>query len=82
MPKAANHGHYWSLTNAEVGARLRQLREAKGWSQHMLAHAAWVSWTSVNRYENGQIGLSPEVAERLAKALGCKAWQILYGPDV
>jgi transcriptional regulator with XRE-family HTH domain len=50
--------------------RLRELREARGWSQSGLALAARVSRTSVGKYERGTAHPRPETLKSLAAALG------------
>ena len=55
-----------------VAFRVRELREAQGWSQTELARRAGVRQATISHLESAKakaIGLS--VLERLAKALGC-----------
>jgi transcriptional regulator with XRE-family HTH domain len=56
---------------ATFGERLRQLREARGWSQRELADRASVPYFTIYRCERGTHG-EPRVsvAARLARALG------------
>ncbi|HKC63081.1 MAG TPA: helix-turn-helix transcriptional regulator [Pyrinomonadaceae bacterium] len=54
------------------GKRLRELREAKGMSQELLAHEAELDRTYVSSVERGQRNISLENIERLAIALGVK----------
>lgn len=55
---------------AEVAMRVRELREARGWSQRELAAAAGLSQDGVSRIERG--GRSPrlDTLEEIATALG------------
>ena len=54
----------------ELGNRLRDAREAKGWTQAQLAEAIQVSRKTVNTVENGVLTPSTTIALKLAKALG------------
>ena len=54
----------------ELGNRLRDAREAKGWTQAQLAEAIQVSRKTVNTVENGVFTPSTTIALKLAKALG------------
>lgn len=44
---------------------IKQLRVRLGWTQERLAHELGVSWTTVNRWENGKAKPSPLAEERL-----------------
>jgi transcriptional regulator with XRE-family HTH domain len=66
------------------GARLRELRLARGWSRSLLAVASGCSWTSIGDYERGyraDTGAatfpSAESALRLAAALGVELDDLL-----
>ena len=54
------------------GKQLRELREARGMSQELLAHEAGLDRTYVSSVERGQRNISLENIERLAIALGVK----------
>lgn len=54
----------------EVGRRVVQLRESKGWGQEDLAHEAGVSVKTVSRVENGRHESRNNTVERIADALG------------
>ena len=54
----------------EVGRRVVQLRESKGWGQEDLAHHADVSVKTVSRVENGRHEARNNTVERIADALG------------
>ena len=52
--------------------RVRELREAKGWSQHRLALKAGIRRATLSAIENNQTtGVDFETLEKLAEALGC-----------
>lgn len=56
---------------ARVGARIRQAREAKGWTQSRLARELpeSVDGPSVSRWENAKVAPGPDYLEALALAL-------------
>jgi transcriptional regulator with XRE-family HTH domain len=47
--------------------RLRELRAARGWSQERVAVLTGQSHAAVNRHENGNRGLTPDVMRRYAE---------------
>lgn len=53
----------------ELGRTVRQLREARGWSQNELAEAAAMTQSAVARFEAGGTVPSLPVLDRLAQAL-------------
>ena len=55
---------------AELSNRVREAREAKGWTQAHLAERIGVSRKTVNTVENGVFVPSTVVALKLAAALG------------
>jgi transcriptional regulator with XRE-family HTH domain len=52
------------------GTALRQAREAHGWSQLELARRAGSTYSTIRKYEAGQLRPSDAAMERLARALG------------
>lgn len=58
-----------SLTTT-FGQRIRQLREAKGWSQEELASAASLHRTHISLIETGKRSVQLETVEQLAGAFG------------
>ena len=54
----------------ELANRLREAREAKGWTQAQLAERIGVSRKTVNTVENGVFTPSTVIALKLARALG------------
>jgi transcriptional regulator with XRE-family HTH domain len=60
---------YHSKTG-RLGAKLRQLREAKGWSQEDLAAHSGVNVRAIQRLENGLGVPRPSTRRALAEALG------------
>jgi transcriptional regulator with XRE-family HTH domain len=63
------------------GHRLRQLREAKGWSQEELAKRAKLHRTHISLIETAKRSVQLDTVERLATALGVQAADLfLPGP--
>jgi putative transcriptional regulator len=62
----------------ELGNRLRDAREAKGWTQAQLAEAIQVSRKTVNTVENGVFTPSTVIALKLARALGEAVEQLFW----
>ncbi len=50
--------------------RLKELREAKGWSKNRTAEEAGILQSAYSRYESGERAPSPSVIRVLALALG------------
>ena len=55
-----------------IGTRVRELREAKGWSQEHLAHVAGVDRSYMSGIERGIRNIGVVHLSKLAKALGVK----------
>jgi ribosome-binding protein aMBF1 (putative translation factor) len=53
----------------ELGRRVRELREQRGWNQTQLAHEAGMTQSAVARFEAGGTIPTLPVLERLARAL-------------
>lgn len=68
-----------SMSTRITTNRLRQCRVAQGIKQVELAALSGVSIATVNKCERWGFRLTPPVAERLAKALGCKSTELF--PD-
>ena len=64
-----------------LGNRLREAREAKGWTQAELAERIGVSRKTVNTVENGVFVPSTVVALKLAGALGCAVEELFFLAD-
>ena len=60
----------WRQDRQRVGQRLRQLREAAGWSQLQLAAASGLTHEAISRLETGRYAPRGESVHRLAHALG------------
>jgi len=64
---------------ARVGRRLRELREARGFSQARLEAIAGVPKARISRYENGHVMPSVPTLDRLAAALGLTLSELFLG---
>lgn len=64
-----------------LGARVRELREAHGWSQSELARRAGMSQPAVARFEAGGTVPTLPVLHRLASALGGGLVVDITAPD-
>ena len=64
-----------------LGNRLREAREAAGWTQAELAERIGVSRKTVNTVENGVFVPSTVVALKLAGALGCPVETLFFLAD-
>jgi transcriptional regulator with XRE-family HTH domain len=60
------------MASRELGENVRQLREARGLSPQLLAERARVTVSTITILEGGQgaDSPSPEILQRLARALG------------
>lgn len=53
----------------QIGARLKEIREAKGWTQDDLADAAGMNRVTIAKYESGRIEPKSASLSKLAAAL-------------
>lgn len=60
-----------------LSMKLKQLREARGWTQEQLAEKAGVSRAYVSRLEIGRHDPPLSMLEKLAKALKVKVGKLL-----
>ena len=65
---------------SEVGARIRQWREARSWSQNDLAVHLGVHPQSVHRWEKGRVPETEDLV-KLSGAFGVTLERILFGGD-
>ena len=65
----------------DFGLAVRQLREARGWSQEMLAAHSDLHRTYVGEVERGLVTPSLITLHKLASALGIKASELLSRTD-
>lgn len=55
------------------GSRIKEIREARGWTQEFLAETINVPVLQINRYENGKTQPNADMVRRLARGLMCSA---------
>jgi transcriptional regulator with XRE-family HTH domain len=60
-----------------IGSRIRELRDAKGWSQRMLADHAGIEQAHLARLENGLVEPGVLILEKIAQALGVQVRELL-----
>jgi transcriptional regulator with XRE-family HTH domain len=53
----------------QFGARVRDLRKKRGWTQEQLAEAAGRHWTYIGGIERGERNITLEVVADIARAL-------------
>jgi transcriptional regulator with XRE-family HTH domain len=63
--RLSNSGNVLREARERAGLSLRELADRLGWNQG-----------SLSKYESSQTGLSLEVIEQIAKALGCSAEEL------
>jgi transcriptional regulator with XRE-family HTH domain len=66
-----------STLRADLGRAVRRLRTAKGWSQEAFADRVELHRTYMGSVERGEVNISLENIERIAKGLGLTAGQLL-----
>jgi XRE family transcriptional regulator, regulator of sulfur utilization len=66
---------------AALGARIRQLRKDREWSQEDLAAASDLHWTYIGQVERGERNLTLQSIRAIAKALNLKMAELLAGVD-
>jgi transcriptional regulator with XRE-family HTH domain len=63
-----------------LAVNLRKLRQARGLSQEELAHAAEIDRTYISALERSVYAAGIDVVDRLARALGVEAADLLTRP--
>lgn len=64
-----------------LARRLRIARNARGWSQERLAEIAGLDRSYVGEIERGQVSASLATLDKLARACGCEASELIRGFD-
>lgn len=64
-----------------IGNRIRQAREAKGWSQEDVAKIVNLSPSTVSQWENGGQRIKIDTLAVVAQALECSVDWLLYGKE-
>jgi transcriptional regulator with XRE-family HTH domain len=73
----ASQGGRWHNMPME---RVRQIREAKGWTQADLAEASGINQGFISKVENGTANPTLDKIEIIARALGVQPYE-LFSPD-
>lgn len=63
--------------NKALGDKIRERRLKKELTQEELAHRADLDYSYINQIENGKRNPSMEAVEKIAKALGVKAKDLI-----
>ena len=69
----------YQLDYVKMGARIRQFRKAKGWSQGKLAKKCGISLNFMGNIERGTRRMSMDTFAGLCNALGTDADTLLFG---
>lgn len=62
-------------------SNIAKLRNAKGWTQEILADVSGVHRIMIARYETTNANMTIETAKKLADALGCTIDELLKEDD-
>ncbi|MBN8897452.1 MAG: helix-turn-helix transcriptional regulator [Rhodospirillales bacterium] len=65
----------------QMGARIREVRRERGWTQDQLALAVGVSRSAVAQWETGRAGQITGNLTRIAAALQVGVEYLMYGQD-
>ena len=63
----------------DFGARVRELRQKRSWTQEKLAAAAGRHWTYIGGIERGERNVTLQVAADVARALGVDIGELFRG---
>lgn len=63
----------------QFGARVRDLRKKRGWTQERLADAAGRHWTYIGGIERGERNITLQVAADIARALDVEIGDLFRG---
>jgi len=66
---------------SNIGKNIKARREAKGWTQELLAEITGIHRVTIARYETTDGGMNIETAKKLASALGCSVGDLLADDD-
>jgi XRE family transcriptional regulator, regulator of sulfur utilization len=70
-----------SEAQQQLGERVRQLREERGWSQESFAHEGSLGRSFAGSIERGEKDIRLSTLVKLAKTLGISLSQLLKGID-
>ena len=64
-----------------LGKRVRELRDARDWSQEQMGEASGMHWTYIGQVERGERNLTLESIQKIAKAFRLKISELFQGLD-
>jgi transcriptional regulator with XRE-family HTH domain len=76
--KRASMGRHMSIPQ-DIGARLFELRDARGWSQRELSARARTSQVTITKVETGRVAPRLVTVRKLARAFDMTAEEFMYG---
>ena len=65
----------------QIGARIKEVRQERGWTQDQLAQAVGVSRSAVAQWETGRAGQITGNLTRIAASLDVGVEFLMYGSD-
>ena len=68
---------YMGVSEKQIGTRIRELRDEKGWFQKDLAKASRLPIRTIGRIERGEVDVRLSTLSRIAEALGKSARDLL-----
>ena len=69
----------YSKENAEIGARIRAIRQGIGLTQEQFSEKIAVTATYISELERGLVGISASTVKRICLAFGVSCDQIILG---
>ena len=66
---------------SQIGARIKEIRQERGWTQDQLAQAVGVSRSAVAQWETGRAGQITGNLTRIAATLDIGVEYLMYGSD-
>lgn len=64
-----------------LGARVRELRDERDWSQEQMGEASGLHWTYIGQVERGERNLSLSSLQKIANGFKIKIWELVKGID-
>lgn len=77
---ARENGTAASAEALDLGARVRELRKAKGWTLEQAAGQAGLARSTLSKIENGQMSPTYEALKKLAQGMGISVPQLFTPP--
>ena len=64
-----------------LGEAIRRERESRGHTQRFIAERSGIRPPELSNIEHGHTAISVLTLRRLAAALGCEAWELIWDAD-